>query len=294
MKCLVCLVSKKSNPKKAPPFQQQELPKFTVPWKARTSSNKLVEDIKNTKQQKAKEKEEKEAARISARENFFRCKEGCVCKSKVCKAAKLKQCPSCDSVMRSICSKSKCIVDGKKPTMISIKSTTRKAAKSTTALASDDDLSYDDLTDESDTDEESSEETELESALNRDIKELRNTWNSLSPPNPELKEKWFAVEYRGKRRGQLLIAKLLHRFLVDKDGNVDRIVMNCLKPKVGSGNVLDEAPKHLPDIWDFELKDVIKGPIEVQPKGSTQFIVPDYENIVCYYRRISAINWRAT
>ena len=80
---------------------------------------------------------------------------------------------------------------------------------------------------------------------------------------------------------------------MDKDGNVDRIVMNCLKPKVGSWNVLDEAPKNLPDIRDFELKDVIKGPIEVQPKGSTQFIVPDYENIVCYYRRISAINWRA-
>ena len=69
--------------------------------------------------------------------------------------------------------------------------------------------------------------------------------------------------------------------------------MNCLKQKVGPGNVSDQAPKHSPDIWDFKLKDVIKGPIEVQPKGSTQIIVPDYENIVCYYRRISAISWRA-
>ena len=56
--------------------------------------------------------------------------------------------------------------------------------------------------------------------------------------------------------------------------------------------IRDEAPKHLPDFWHFELKDIIKGPIEVQPKGSTQFIVPNYENIVSYYRRVSAINWR--
>ena len=66
---------------------------------------------------------------------------------------------------------------------------------------------------------------------------------------------------------------------------VDKIRMRCLKPKVGSGTVLDDTPVHLPDdIWDFELKDVIAGPLQVFSKGFHQFVVPDYENIAQYYR----------
>ena len=68
--------------------------------------------------------------------------------------------------------------------------------------------------------------------------------------------------------------------------------MRCLKPKVGSGTELEDTPDHLPEIGDFELKDIIKGPIEVIPKGSTKFVVPDYEAIASFYRQILTTNWR--
>ena len=40
--------------------------------------------------------------------------------------------------------------------------------------------------------------------------------------------------------------------------------MKCLKPKVGSGTVLEDTPAHLPpDESYFNLSDVIAGPLEV-------------------------------
>jgi hypothetical protein len=70
--------------------------------------------------------------------------------------------------------------------------------------------------------------------------------------------------------------------------------MKSLKPKVGSGIVVEDTPtpSHLPDdIWHFQIEDVIKGLIEVTPKGNTQFPLPAYEEITAYYRHLSAHNW---
>ena len=89
-----------------------------------------------------------------------------------------------------------------------------------------------------------------------------------------------------------MIAKLLNRFLDDEGGPVGKLRMRCLKPKVGSGTELEDTPDNLPDIGDFELKDIIKGPIEVIPKGSTKFVVPEYKAIVSFYWQILITNWR--
>ena len=78
-----------------------------------------------------------------------------------------------------------------------------------------------------------------EDEISSDITELQNTWAVLSPANPEPKGKLFAVEYRDlKRRGQLLVAKFLNRFLEDEGGPIDSLEMKNLKPKLGSGMVL--------------------------------------------------------
>ena len=38
----------------------------------------------------------------------------------------------------------------------------------------------------------------------------------------------------------------MNRFLVDEDGYIDTLCMRCLKPKVGSGTILEDTPTHLP------------------------------------------------
>ncbi|XP_065640013.1 uncharacterized protein LOC136072675 [Hydra vulgaris] len=78
----------------------------------------LVESIKRKKE---KEKEKKENAAKKKEEVtrlFITCKLQCYCKEIKCKAFGLKQCPTCLNIMRSICSKANCKVNGKNPEMI--------------------------------------------------------------------------------------------------------------------------------------------------------------------------------
>ena len=79
---------------------------------------KLVESINNSKEKKVQEKEDREQKKSEETELFYRCKERCISDHIICKAAKLKQCPMCRIFMKSVCGKSKCIVDGKRPIMI--------------------------------------------------------------------------------------------------------------------------------------------------------------------------------
>ncbi len=121
----------------------------------------------------------------------------------------------------------------------------------------------------------------------------KETWRFLSPPNAEstIIKKWYAVCYQGKRSETLFVAKASRRFLKDKDGPVDSILMKCLKPKIGSGNILEDTPKHLPaDEATFSISDVIAGPLEVIPKGATQFIVLCYENVKSKFELVKKID----
>ena len=114
---------------------------------------------------------------------------------------------------------------------------------------------------------------------------LISTWKAISPPvkESEIIGQWYGVAYKGKRREILHVAKVLRRFLYDEDGPVESLLMSCLKPKVGSGNILDEPPKRLPDNWEFNLKDVIVGPLEVTPHNATQFVVTNYDDLVQHF-----------
>ena len=68
---------------------------------------------------------------------------------------------------------------------------------------------------------------------------MREMQHMLNPPTEEkdLIDKWFAIVYVSKRKRSLYIAKLLKRFLKDKDGPANEFLMRCLKPKVDSGTV---------------------------------------------------------
>ena len=67
---------------------------------------------------KKRQKEAKKQRKQTMKEMYFRCKESCVCGSKICDAAQLKECSNCHDIMKSICSKNACKVDGSKPIII--------------------------------------------------------------------------------------------------------------------------------------------------------------------------------
>ena len=71
---------------------------------------------------------------------------------------------------------------------------------------------------------------------------MRETKHFLNPLTKEkhLINKWLAVVYVSKHKRTLYISKFIKRFLVDE------CLMRCLKPKIDSGTLLEDAPKHLP------------------------------------------------
>ena len=78
----------------------------------------LREKADKEQEENNKEKDEKVKDKATRRMNFIACKETCSCKDKVCKASGLKQCPVCNEVMKSECSKKKCLINGIKPLMM--------------------------------------------------------------------------------------------------------------------------------------------------------------------------------
>ena len=115
---------------------------------------------------------------------------------------------------------------------------------------------------------------------------LRSTWETLSPPVPDedMLGKWYAVIYPTQWARRLYVGK--KRFLLEKNGDVDCVQVCCLKPKVGSGTLLEDTPTHLPDVFLFKLADIIYGPLEVIPMKAAKFDVPEYGKVVEYLQTV--------
>ena len=78
-------------------------------------------------------------------ERFFKCKIKCSCKG-VCSAKRLKQFPICQEIKKSVCRKIACMVNGIKPTMITLDNARSKSNKKIDETSDDD---YSDACDES-------------------------------------------------------------------------------------------------------------------------------------------------
>ena len=147
----------------------------------------LVKSIKDKKEQQCKEKEESKSKKESEKETFYQCKKQYVCNKCVCQASKLLECPSCHNVQRSVCSKSACKVDGKKPTMILPAAAVEQKKVSKRSLDNEEsDEGTDEIDDDSDTElcelvESESSEDDMHDPVEDAKQELLTTWKRLSP-----------------------------------------------------------------------------------------------------------------
>ena len=119
----------------------------------------VVEDLKKKKDEKAQAKKAKSERKREQKGLFYKCKEICVCGKSICEAAGLKECPKCHDILRSVCSKAGCKIDGKCPQMIlpANHSATKKSAKRKIIHDDDDNVE----SSESDYTEEESEDDDF-------------------------------------------------------------------------------------------------------------------------------------
>ena len=53
---------------------------------------------------------------------------------------------------------------------------------------------------------------------------------------------WYGVIYYAYKKPQLYIGRAIKRFLIDENGTVEAFQIDCLKPRVGTGTVLEGIP----------------------------------------------------
>lgn len=157
-----------------------------------------------------------------------------------------------------------CCEDGKKPIMIlcaSAASTSgmnvrsKKRPRIEVESESESEYSEKETDEESGNDEDSHDEEEYTEPQRKAIQVLKKTWESFNVEHNEddIKGKWYGVKFQssGKKKPVLYVAKVLNRFLSDKGGPVKSLLMQCLLPKVGSGNELKATPSHLPAVTSW-------------------------------------------
>jgi len=156
----------------------------------------------------------------------------------------------------------------------------------------EDDLENEDLDIEEDTEE--SELIELiESYIEEEEERLKEFWKSISPPIAEadVVQKWYAVIYTTKRKSYLYIGKALNRFLVDENGPVESLNIDCcLIPSVGNTDVLDLLPPNQPcDVSSFPLANIIQR-VSVEPLRGRKWKVHNYNKVKSFYDNVVNID----
>ena len=114
----------------------------------------MLKDIEDKKEQQAKSREDALKKKEDAKETFLKCKSQCLCQQPKCLAIGLKQCPVCQDILKSNCSKGECIIDGKKPVTVLPAAATRRVSKKKVAKDETSDSNSDEIEsfEENDTD----------------------------------------------------------------------------------------------------------------------------------------------
>ena len=127
--------------------------------------------------------------------------------------------------------------------------------------------------------------------VNGDIEKrnLLDLWIGLSPPVEEadVVQKWYGViYYDAKAKPHLYVGKALKRFLSDEDGPVSGFEIECLKPHIGIGTILESNPSHRRDIEFFPVHNIIDGPLVVTPLKADKWDLADYARLNTKYETV--------
>ena len=93
---------------------------------------------------------------------------------------------------------------------------------------------------------------------------LIQTWKAISPPVKEEDKvgNWFATVYKTKKETVLYVGKVLKRFLIDKDGSVQSLELDCLANAYRKdAKALHEPQNNERDVENFAVENIIAGPL---------------------------------
>ena len=126
---------------------------------------------------------------------------------------------------------------------------------------------------------------------------LLNAWRSMNVPVPEgnVVDKWYAAIYKdtNKNKSYLYIGKAKKRFLHDAKGPISGILLDCLKPHVGSSNVLETYKEDDHDEAFFPIWDIITRPLALNVIKHDRLEFPHYQDVKTLFNKVVSLDRKA-
>ena len=144
-----------------------------------------------------------------------------------------------------------------------------------------------------DSTEEEVEESDDEMSKSKLEGFLLNLWKSLSPTTEEsdIKSKWYAFIFKQYKKTYLHVGRAIQHFLVDENGKIEYLQIDCLKRHIVSGTVLQSTPEHLPhNIYLCATHNIINGLLKMIPLRNNRWNVIDYEKVKEMLSKIVSID----
>ena len=112
---------------------------------------------------------------------------------------------------------------------------------------------------------------------------------------PDLLGMWCAAIYfsnTSRKKGTLYIGKVTRRFLTERDGFLDSVELDCLKPAYGpSSTILEEPPEHLgKDIGCFKAYDIIACCLPISCHLKHKWKYCNYPDLYSFFKMVDKVD----
>ena len=86
------------------------------------------------------------------------------------------------------------------------------------------------------------------------------------------------------------MGRAIQRFLVDENGKIGYLQIDCLKLHIGSGTVPESVPEHLPrDIYLCPVHNIMNGLLKMIPLRNNRWNVIDNEKVKKIFSKIFSV-----
>ena len=102
--------------------------------------------------------------------------------------------------------------------------------------------------------------------------------------------KWYAAIYEDKKgKSHLYVGKALVRFLEDGRAPIESLQLDCLKPHVGSGTLL-ETYTDWQDVAIFPIRNIISRPLVMNVIRHDKLDFPEYPDVKLLYEKVICLD----
>ena len=102
---------------------------------------------------------------------------------------------------------------------------------------------------------------------------------------------WYCAVFQNNKKTMMSVGRAKRRFLLEENGPVAHIELDCLKPQVGNDCILEGYLENEIDLYMFKIEDVFGGPLSFNlPPKKRAWSFPNLNKVKVFFEKIKGIN----